>query len=235
MLRQLSRRGCVDAMIKDGLPGDDALSNGLAEILQEKEKPADYAHSPVSPAQVAAILKNAPILPPEQYIALLQYLQVTGRQYRDYRQLPHPPNTLILPPRAEPPLQMHRGDRTFSCQKSHEGNSAIQFYNPYSREYDTGFIEIIWRIPLEGAMETFLVVRPHRRLPFLSEAEAPFERYPGFLTKVVDAASLDDNALQIIEPTHIITHLTTFRRPEGTYSIPQKTLVICWALNRGRL
>ncbi len=46
MLRQLSRRGCVDAMIKDGLPGDDTLSNGLAEILQEKEKPADYAHSP---------------------------------------------------------------------------------------------------------------------------------------------------------------------------------------------
>jgi len=130
-------------MIKDGLPGDDALSNGLAEILQEKEKPADYAHSPVSPAQVVVILKNTPILPPEQYIALLQYLQFTGRQYRDYHQLPHPPNTLILPPRAELPLQMHRGDCTFSCQKSHEGNSAIQFYNPYSQEYDTGFIEII--------------------------------------------------------------------------------------------
>ena len=46
MLRQLSRRGCVDAMIKDGLPGDDALSNGLAEILQEKEKPVDYCGNP---------------------------------------------------------------------------------------------------------------------------------------------------------------------------------------------
>jgi hypothetical protein len=234
MLRQLSRQGRVDAMIKDGLPDDDALSTGLTEILQEKKKPADYAPSPVSPAEVAAILKNALILPLEQYTALLQYLQFTGRQYRNYRQLPHPPNSLILPPRAELPLQMHRGDRTFSCQKSHEGNSAIQFYNPYSREYDTGFIEIIWRIPLEDALETFLVVRPHRRLPFLSEAEAPFQQYPGFLTKIVDAAPLGDDALQIIEPTHIITHLTTFRRPERTYSIPQKTLVICWALNRGR-
>jgi hypothetical protein len=234
MLRQLSRRGRVDAMLKDGLTSGDALSNGLAQILQEKEESADYAHRPVSPAQIAEILKKAPVLPSEQYAALLQYLQLTGRQYRDFRELPHPPNALILPPRAELPLQMHRGDCTFSCQKSHEGNSAIKFYNPYSREYDTGFIELIWRIPLEGAMETFLVVRPHRRLPFLSEADAPFERYPGFMTRIVDAAPLDDTALQIIEPTHIITHLTTFRRPERTYSIPQKTLVICWALNRGR-
>src|SRR5258708_31374351 len=97
MLRQLSRRGRVDAMIKDVLPGDDTLSNGLAEILQEKEKPVDYAPSPVSPAEVAAILKNAPIFLPEHYTTLLQYLQFTGRQYHDYRQLPHPPNTLVLP------------------------------------------------------------------------------------------------------------------------------------------
>ena len=232
MLRQLSRRGRIDAMLKDGL---DTSSDGLAEILQENEKPpADYAHSPVSPVENVAILKNTPILPPEHYTALLRYLQFTGRQYRDYLQLPHPPNMLILPPRAELPWQMNCGNHTFSCQKAHEGNSAIQFYNPYSQEYETGFIEMIWRIPLEGAMETFLVVRPHRRLPFLSEAGAPFQRYPGFMTRIVDAAPLDDNALQIIEPAHIITHLTTFRRPEGTYSIPQKTLVVCWALNRGR-
>ena len=234
MLRQLSHRGRVDAMLKDGLTGGDASSNGLAQILQGKEESADYAHMPVTPAQIAEILQKAPMLPPEHYTALLKHLQFTGRQYRDFRLLPHPPNALILPPRAELPLQMQRGDRTFSCQKSHEGNSAIKFYNPYSREYDTGFIKLIWRIPLEGAMEIFLVVRPHRRLPFLSEADAPFERYPGFMTKIVDAAPSDDNALVIIEPTHIITHLTTFRRPEGTYSIQQKTLVICWALNRGR-
>jgi len=70
---------------------------------------------------------------------------------------------------------MQCGDRTFSCQKSHEGNSAIKFYNPYSQKYDTGFIKLIWRIPLEGAMEIFLVVCPHHWLPFLSEADAPFE------------------------------------------------------------
>jgi len=40
MLRQLSRRGRVDAMLKDGLTSGDALSNGLAQILQEKEESA---------------------------------------------------------------------------------------------------------------------------------------------------------------------------------------------------
>ena len=58
-------------MIKDRLPGDDALSSGLAKILQEKEKSVDYVPSAVSIAKVAAILKNALIFPPEQYTALL--------------------------------------------------------------------------------------------------------------------------------------------------------------------
>ena len=145
-------------MLKDGLTGGNASSNGLAWILQGKEESVDYAHMPVGPAQIVVILQKVPMLPPEHYTALLKHLQFTGRQYRNYCLLPHPPNMLILPPRAKHPLQMHHGDQTFSCQKSHEGNSAVQFYNPYSQEYDTGFIKIIWRIPLEGAMETFLVV-----------------------------------------------------------------------------
>ena len=64
-------------MLKDGLTSGDTLSNGLAQILQEKEESADYVHRPVSPAQIAEILKKAPVLPSEQYAALLQYLQLT--------------------------------------------------------------------------------------------------------------------------------------------------------------
>jgi len=172
MLHHMSRRGCVDAMLKDGLTSGDSSSGGLAQILQPKEASVDYAPSPVSPGEVAAILKNAPDLPLQHYNALLFYLQSTGRQYR---QVPHPQNALILPPRAERPLQMRRGDCTFSCQRSHEGNSALTFYKPQSQESETGFIELFRRILLEGAMETFLVVRPHLWLPLLSEADAPFQ------------------------------------------------------------
>ena len=58
MVCQLSCRGRVDAMLKDGLTGSDASSNGLAQILQGKEESVDYAHMPVTPAQIAEILKK---------------------------------------------------------------------------------------------------------------------------------------------------------------------------------
>ena len=166
MLHQMSCRGRVDAVLKDGLTSGDSSSGGLAQILQPKEASVDYAPSPVSPAEVAAILKKAPDLPLCHYNALLFYLQSTGRQYRHLHHVPHPQNAVILPPRAERPLQMRRGDCTFSCQRSHEGNSALTFYKPHSQESESGFIGLFRRTPLEGGMETFLVVRPHLRLPF---------------------------------------------------------------------
>ena len=84
-------------MLKDGLTGGDTSSNGLAQILQGKEESVDYAHMP---AQIAEILKKAPMLPPEHYAALLKHLQFTGRQYRDFHLLPYPPNALIFPPQG---------------------------------------------------------------------------------------------------------------------------------------
>ena len=127
---------------------------------------------------------------------------------------------------------MHHHGRTFSCQKSHEGNSAIQFYNPYTQQNDTGFIHIIWQVLLETAIHTFIVVRLHSPLSAQEEGQAPFINFPGFMTRIVDA--LPSENLLIIEPIHIITHLTTFRRPAGTYGIPRETLIICSALNRGQ-
>jgi len=43
-------------MLKNGLTGGDASSNGLAQILQGKEESVDYAHMPVTPAQIVEIL-----------------------------------------------------------------------------------------------------------------------------------------------------------------------------------
>lgn len=55
------------------------------------------------------------------------------------------------------------------------------------------------------------------------------------MTRIVDAeASKEDSELVVIEPAHIVTHLTTFHRPAGTYGIDKDILVVCWALNRGR-
>ena len=161
--------------------------NGLANILQPAVKTSDFSSTPLDSTGIAAVLKKASDLPRDAYDALLDYLQATGHQYRAYDAFPHPSNALILPPKVELPLQVHRGDHTFSCQHSHEGNSAIQFCNPHTQEHDTGFIEAIWRIPLEGAMHTFFIVHLHQQLPDLEEGQAPFVHFLDFMSQIVDA------------------------------------------------
>ena len=230
MLHQMSCRARVDASLQDGL-GDTALNN-LVKILKPENDSANGKPMPLNPTQVATALKDSSKLAEDHYNALLHYLQGTGRPYRAFHAFPHPPNALILPPHAKLPSQMHHHGRTFSCQKSHEGNSAIQFYNPYTQQNDTGFIHIIWQVLLETAIHTFIVVRLHSPLSAQEEGQAPFINFPGFMTRIVDA--LPSENLLIIEPIHIITHLTTFRRPAGTYGIPRETLIICSALNRGQ-
>lgn len=226
MLRQMSRRSHVLGL----LHGEHDLKK-LAGILEPEASTNDIPSS-LEPLQIADILAKSPKLEGLEYDSLLHYLQDTGRPYRAFDNFPHPHNALILPPQAQRPLQIHRGECTFSCMSSHRGNSAIQFYNPSVQAHNTGFIETIWRLPLQGGMHTFIVVRPHQPLSAQEEQRAPFCHYPGLMTRIVDANPSKD--LVIIEPTHIVTHLTTFRRNIGAYGINRETLVVCWALNRGR-
>lgn len=227
MLRQMSRRARLDALLHDG-----GGSKELADILEPVDASIKGVPTLLKPTEVAMVLSKAPHLNEMEYGALLHYLQVSGQPYKAHYAFPHHPNDLILPPQAECPLQIHHGEYTFSCQRSHKGNSAIQFYNPLTQTNDTGFIQTIWRLPLEASLRTFVVVCPHQPLSALEEGLAPFTQYSGFITQIVDA--LPSDKLVIIEPMHIITHLTTFERQAGTYGINRNTLVVCWALNRGR-
>lgn len=227
MLRQMSRRGRLEATLYDRTNSE---LKKLASILDPANDPALSAT--LSSSTIAEILIKAPPLLDMEYQALLQYLQHTGRPYRHWTDLPHPPNTNILPPQAEKPQQFSRNERTYSLIKSHKGNSAIYFTNPLTATYGTGFIESIWRLPLNGSLSTFIIICPHRSLSPEDEARAPFIQYPGLQTRILSAQPSD--VLIIIEPTHIITHLTTFEGPSGTYGINQQTLIVSWALGRGR-
>lgn len=228
MLHEMACRGRLDAMIEDGIEVGDAETQKFASILQPTDM-SDCTPILLDPLELAAAKKKAIKFTPDEYNALLQYLQQSGRQYRAYDNFPHPQNAHILPPHAGKPLYLHH---TFSCQKTHEGNSAIRFYNPLTNSHDTGFIQSIWMVFLSSVRQPFVVVCPHRPLIAQREGQAPFQHYPGFMTRILDARPADN--LLIIEPSHIVTHLTTFRRPAGTYGIPEETLVVCWALNRGR-
>ena len=79
MLRQMSRRGQVDALLQDGL--QDGKMNGLANILLPVVKISDLSPTPLDSAEIAAVFKKASNLPQDAYDALLVYLQPTGHQY----------------------------------------------------------------------------------------------------------------------------------------------------------
>ena len=85
---------------------------------------------------------------------------------------------------------------------------------------------------MQGVSRNFFIVWPHVTLSAVEEQQAPFVHLnTRYSTKIVDCALAEK--VVIIELHHILTHLTIFQRPAGTYGIQKKTLVICWALNRG--
>ncbi|PPQ71131.1 hypothetical protein CVT25_004856 [Psilocybe cyanescens] len=238
MLRQMCHQSRVTAMLSDEL---DLYK--LAAILEPVDALAINTSTSAPPTltahKIAEFFSTTPQIfsdkssfTKDNYNSLLQYLHSTGRLYRAYNAFPHPLDSMILQPLAKCLLQFHRGDHTFSCQKSHYGNSAILFYNTSTQKKDTGFINAIWQVPLSIEVHTFIAVSPHLSLTTEEEDKASFIHYPGFESRIVDIIPSDE--LVIIEPAHIISHLTIYKRPIGTYDIEKETLVVCWALNRGR-
>jgi len=131
------------------------------------------------------------------------------------------------------PTQVKYEGRTYSCKKSHVGNSAIQYKNPQTGTLETGFIGNIICAPVDGALRTFIFVNPNKALPPAVENIAPFVRFhPKYQVRIYSA--VQEVVPVVIESRHIITHVSTFQRPPKTYGIDVATLVVCWALNRGR-
>ncbi|KDR65037.1 hypothetical protein GALMADRAFT_82353, partial [Galerina marginata CBS 339.88] len=229
MLRQISRRGRLEAKLHDGA---DKASKKLAPILDPPSLFDSKSHGDDNLRVNSLWMIKASALNDSEYDTLLSYLHQTGRPYRRWDSLPHPDGSLVLRTTVARPRQTVWNNHTFSCQKSHKGNSAIYFFDPTTQSRRTGFIEMIWELPLDNILRIFVVVRAHQILPPDIEAKAPFLHYSGFQTRIL--YSQPSNELIIIEPIHIITHLTTLERPTGTYGINCPTLVVCWALDRGQ-
>ncbi|KAK6992495.1 hypothetical protein R3P38DRAFT_2569594, partial [Favolaschia claudopus] len=109
------------------------------------------------------------------------------------------------------------GEQVFSRRNSIGGNSHIQFQDPETNTIQTGFIDEIWQIPIEGHLRTFILVQKHKVLPAVLLAKTPYPSFPLFQSTGVDAAKSD--RFCIIEPWHILTHLTTYRCCKRTYGI----------------
>ena len=236
ILRQTARRGRLNAFLHDNHAGNTATSQ-LASILEP-----DDTHSPVSThimsgLEIANAHATGTRLDQRHYGLLLEYLNSTGMEYHSaYENVPRVRGTLILPPVAHHPRQVSLDSRTYSIKESHVGNSHIQFYIPGAVKgaVDTGYIEAIRELPLEGARQTFLLVCRHQPLSPAQLRKTPYADQPGsnLQTKVVKVE--DSNDIYIIEQRHIISHLTVYKNPPRTFGLTSETMTICWGLNRRR-
>ncbi|KAJ7243315.1 hypothetical protein C8J57DRAFT_1191865 [Mycena rebaudengoi] len=232
MLRQMCRRSLLEGVLNDDIQRADEASGPmgkLAHILQPKDPFIWKAPLKLlSGSEEAKTLLSATELSKTEYAMLLKYMCTTGQTWHSWIKFPHPVGALILPPKAMQPSQFKMDGHTFSCKKSHQGNSGIQFTVPGTIQHSTGFIKTIWQMPLQGHLKTFLLVETHKPVRNL----VPFSTLPHFAVAVFEATP--SKTFVLIEPRHILTHLTVYERPYGTYGIKQDILVVCWSLNRGR-
>lgn len=229
MLQQITRRQRLQVLFKYD-DKDTSLPSQLSKLLEPHEM--DLSSQEFDSASEGLFLSSVPDMETAEYDLLLQYLNIHEGLYQHCENLPFSQDTLVLPPAAKRPSSIEEHGCTYSCKASHYGNSAIQFYSPVSKVEKTGFILNILQVPLKNVLRTFLIVAPHMPLaPDLLD-RTPYPNFPRLQATVVDAQPSIQRV--VIEPKHIITHLSTYLRPPGTFHLPFKTLVICWALNRGR-
>lgn len=232
MIKQMSRRAHIEATLND----DEDL-HALRDIFEKSHVSIDSPRKALSVMECAEFLgKCKETLDKEKYSLLLAYLRSTGNPIHSNEERLPPGECRtaeFLSAQVQSCRQVHIDNRPFSCQKSHEGNSNVQFIHPTTRQKATGYIESIWTALIGMSHRTFFLMRQHVDLPPEEERKAPFSEWdPRYGTRIVDAAQSNERI--VVEHHHIITHLTTYKRPCGTYGIQRPTLVVCWGLNRGR-
>lgn len=208
----------------------------FAKILEPENIGKGSMVQQIDEFEEAKFLYNAPPLNTTHYHLILQYLNLRGHhgQWRHFTDLPHPPHALILPPNAKQCTSFHEDSLnrvTYSCNSSHKGNSFIEFYDIGIQGHRTGVIQYIFEIPLQGFLRKFIFVSPYCELSEAAQANTPYVQ-PRLRSKIVEVAPSND--ILVIEPEHIITHLTTYETRGDIYRIPRNVLVVCWALDRGR-
>jgi hypothetical protein len=234
MLRQSARRGRLDALLRNDNFRADVPE--LAEILQPSTHPTTRPTHNLNGPEVATAHASAKPLDQRHYNLLLQYLRVIGRDYNSvFTGGPYALGTLLLPPAVQQPRQVVFEDRTYSRNNSHVGNSHIQFYIPTRGDtIETGYIEEIWELPLEGLWQTFFFVRQHRPLSPAQQRKTPYTVEPCSRLQSKAVSCELSNTVYILEPQHIICHLTTYTIPVGTYGLKKDVMLINWSLNRKR-
>lgn len=240
MARQSGRKGKLSALLHDK-PFEDSATRELLEILEPRDVyEFKHPHKQMTVKEAADFLKKGELLTKSEYNDLLRYLNDSGRPYYTAYPAPHFVvnfNTLILPTAAQCPLNFKFDGHSYSCHTSREGSSHIKFYIPggAAGATQTGCIETIWQLPLDGILHTFLVVNEHMALATRQHKRSPYSSMPCSLLQAQLVCEVLSGDYCIIEPKHIICPLVVYKRPAKTFKeIEQATMAITWSLNRGK-
>jgi|ERR1700761_5978742 len=238
--RLLARKHERDSDLHDKRPVelqtlDEILDPNIANKAQDNKE--------MDEAQLAEFFaKSTKVIARPTYDLLLAYFATIGDQRLSFYgvcnadgsvTLPHPDyHHVILPHRAKVLKGNKIDKRMYSRTSSHLGNSLIQFYEPGTRRHQgnnmfTGTIVSVLQMPIDGFFRTFLLVRKHRPLDV-----ACHTNHPELNTQVIYSEPVED--VIVIEPVHVITHLTALKRSSSTFNTTEPVLVVCTSLNRGR-
>jgi hypothetical protein len=227
----MARRCCLLAYLHNSEFLDPLLKE-FADILDMKNTTKPKEPEELGSFAVAHYLSKAPRMSPKEYKAVLGYLNASGEasvSWLSYPAIEY--QSMVLPPNAKRLREYHEHGRTYSCYSSHHANSLIQFRKPNSNEPPiTGVIKFILEVPLHGFLRKFIFVAPHRPINIHGTL---FEHCPRMMATLVEVEPYQ--TLIVIEPKHVITHLSAWTRPSRTYpGVNKRFMVVCWALNRGR-
>ncbi|KAJ6469929.1 hypothetical protein C8R45DRAFT_1078572 [Mycena sanguinolenta] len=230
-LRHFARLGRLLAKKHDKDLQGGALQ-GLDNILDPVDPKTLQTSTELDAQQLAKFMaKKSRDISMPLYTLILEYLASVGEHKLSFYgtrnaagtiTLPSPDHhSMILPPRGKRCLKFHVDKRTYSCSSSHSATSLIQFYETgmdmEQKRTSTGVITAILQIPLDNILRTFVVVHRHRPVPIQFYTD-----HPELKAAIVELEPQADGI--VIEPRHVITHLSTWKRPADIYHTKKPVL-----------
>lgn len=235
MLRQICRRGRLSAVVQDHINNDNYLGEALRILFPVIHPEQSDTSQRSDPMQTAQHNSRGKTLRPEIYDKILALVN-TGFPYPVFRHrndLPHPPNTQVLPPLAVPINHIECNGRGYSVFGRHPGNSSIA-YRRTDGSIDGGFITAMWSQILQGTERIFIEVAPHKSLSPEDAPRSPYISCEGLRGIIVYDEPSQPRTPVIIQRKDIRGHLAGRRRPPGTFGINKGIIILVNSLTRGR-
>ena len=230
MLRQISCRGRLLALLKDSFHSTTLAGNGL-RLMAHTLFPSAFARDDTNFQSI----NKQEILPLPVYEHILSYVNKNlspSNPYRDFRQLPHPDDVHVFARMATVIRHWKYNGHQYSVNAAHPGNSSISF--EHNSIHDAGFIEQMWKVVIKGQSVLLMVISLHTTLSLHDELKNPYSQYPGLACQLVYSHHPALEHWIVISPDQIIGHVAYYNRPPGTFGIRQATMVIVNSLHQYR-